>query len=165
MSAVVQRMELPRVPRRVPEWHERATCRLFGELDWHASAATKNGAVQLACKLICAACPVRLDCAIGALERGEPHGIWGGLDRADRTQLAREHGYPRPAVLPDHGTNARRVKHGCDCRPCRDAHALYERERRARGRARRASAAEAPQLRLNLAEHHRRYRRRTRRRG
>lgn len=128
--------ELPRVPWRVPEWHDSGACNLFDELDW--IEAKKNSPQALACKLICAACPVRFDCALGALERGEPHGIWGGLDRRDRTELAAKHGFPKPSVLPDHGTPARRKKHGCVCRPCRDAHALYEqmrREKQARLRA------------------------------
>jgi hypothetical protein len=96
--------------------------------------------------------------------------MWGGLDRKDRTEIAKEYGFPVPAVLPDHGTNARRVKHGCDCRPCKDAHALYERERRERARLRRQLAEEAvappppPQLRLDLGEYRARTRRRTRQR-
>lgn len=38
-------------------------------------------------------------------------------------------------MLPEHGTNARRVKHGCTCPDCKHAHALYEAERRAKARA------------------------------
>lgn len=129
--------DLPRVAYRVPDWHESAACRLFNELDWYVGAGKQNDAKRLACKLICSACPVRFECALGALERGEPHGIWGGLDRRDRTEIAARHGFPRPAVLPEHGTNARRVKHGCECRPCKDAHALYESERRERAERKR----------------------------
>ena len=29
-------------------------------------------------KTLCATCPARLDCLNGALERGEPWGVWGG---------------------------------------------------------------------------------------
>lgn len=29
-------------------------------------------------KSLCTSCPVRLDCLDGALERGEPWGVWGG---------------------------------------------------------------------------------------
>jgi len=29
-------------------------------------------------KSLCTTCPVRLDCLNGALERGEPWGVWGG---------------------------------------------------------------------------------------
>ncbi|GLZ34872.1 hypothetical protein Lesp02_70590 [Lentzea sp. NBRC 105346] len=127
-------VELPRIPWRVPDWHADSACRLFPELDW---VEAKPGSAQaFACRIVCAACPVRWQCAEDALKRGEPHGISGGLDKQDRKALAREYGFPPPTVLPDHGTNARRVKHGCDCVPCKAAHALYERERRARKRAR-----------------------------
>lgn len=33
--------------------------------------------VELA-KAVCQRCPVRRDCLAGALERGEPWGVWGG---------------------------------------------------------------------------------------
>ena len=39
--------------------------------------ATHGRALDLA-KELCAACPVRRGCLSGALERGEPHGVWGG---------------------------------------------------------------------------------------
>lgn len=138
--------ELPRVPWRVPDWHETAACRLFPELDW--VEAKPDTPEAFACTIVCAVCPVRFACAEGALKRGEPHGIWGGLDRADRKIVAKEYGFPKPSVLPEHGTNARRVKHGCDCGPCKDAHALYERERRAKKRAKAAWAG--PLLVLTL---------------
>lgn len=172
---------MPRVPWAVPDWHNAgAACRLFPELDrpevtdpneyveiapgirehkviakafnaWHNS---KPGSPEeRAAKIICGGCPVRFDCALGALERGEPHGIWGGLDRKDRTELAVKHGFPKPAVLPDHGTPARRKKHGCTCRPCKDAHALSEqmrREKQARLRAE-LSAWNRPLLVLTVA--------------
>jgi hypothetical protein len=125
--------DLPRIPWRVPEWHESGACNLFPELDWIEAKA--KSAQALACKTICAACPVRYDCALSALERGEPNGIWGGLDRGERKKLAVEFGFPLPGDPPPHGTNSRRVKWGCECQNCKDAHALYERERRFRTRA------------------------------
>ncbi|MBP2331248.1 hypothetical protein JOF56_011633 [Kibdelosporangium banguiense] len=128
MSALA---EPPRIPREIPDWHDLSLCRLFPELDW----IDAKGDTATACRAICAVCPVRYACAVGSLERGEPWGIWGGLDRADRKLIAVEYGYPVPAMLPDHGTNARRVKHGCTCPDCKAAHALYEAERRARARA------------------------------
>jgi hypothetical protein len=127
--------EVPRLPREVPDWHdEGAACRLFPELRdaWHDS---KPGTPEnIAARVICSTCPVRMLCASGALERGEPWGIWGGLDRTDRKAIAIEYGYPLPAMLPDHGTNSRYAKHGCDCADCRHAHAVYEFDRRARAR-------------------------------
>ncbi|WP_051854708.1 WhiB family transcriptional regulator [Streptomyces sp. NRRL B-1347] len=38
-------------------------------------------------KGICSGCPVRMTCLQGALERDERHGIWGGLDYAERVDL------------------------------------------------------------------------------
>ncbi|MFE5568912.1 WhiB family transcriptional regulator [Amycolatopsis japonica] len=123
--------DLPRLPRVVPDWHDDgAACRLFPELDF----VEPKGPAALACRVICRACPLRLQCATDALERGEPWGIWGGLDRRDRKAVALELGYPAPAVLPEHGTNSRYAKHDCRCRECRDAHAVYEFDRRARAR-------------------------------
>lgn len=131
MVPVTAVAEPPRIPREIPDWHDDALCRLFPELDFVEAKGDK----ATACRAVCAVCPVRLACALGSLERGEPWGIWGGLDRADRKAIAAEHGYPVPAMLPEHGTNARRVKHGCTCPDCKAAHALYEAERRAKARA------------------------------
>ncbi|MBS1847057.1 MAG: WhiB family transcriptional regulator [Actinobacteria bacterium] len=38
-------------------------------------------------KDICATCPVRRDCLDYALMIREPHGIWGGLNEAERREL------------------------------------------------------------------------------
>lgn len=119
-------VDLPRIPRTVPDWHERGACQLFPELDW----IDATGAAKLACRIVCAACPVRFVCARDALERGEPWGMWGGLDRQDRRAVALEFGYPPPAVLPEHGTNSRYAKHKCHCPECRAAHTIYESQRR-----------------------------------
>lgn len=123
--------ELPRLPRSVPEWHDDgAACRLFPELvdAWHD--AKPGSARKRACRLICSGCPVRFVCARDALERGEPHGMWGGLDRKDRKQVALEFGFPPPVVLPEHGTNSRYAKHECRCWDCCNAHTVYESARR-----------------------------------
>ncbi|TDP90525.1 WhiB family transcriptional regulator [Labedaea rhizosphaerae] len=122
--------EYPRLPRAIPSWHGEAACRLFPELAdlWHDAKA--KSAEDLAVRLICAGCPVRFQCAVGALERGEAYGIWGGLDRRDRKAIALKYGYPIPAVVPEHGSDARYKKHGCRCPECKDGHARYEAERR-----------------------------------
>lgn len=127
-------VEYDRIPRSVPAWHGDGLCAAFPGLAdaWHD--AKPGSAEDTAARLICAACPVRLACATGALRHGEPWGIWGGLDRRDRKALAVQYGYPVPAMLPEHGTNARRVKHGCTCPLCKEAHARYEFERRAKAR-------------------------------
>ncbi len=38
-------------------------------------------------KAICASCPVRRSCLEYALRIREPHGIWGGLNEAERRSL------------------------------------------------------------------------------
>lgn len=125
-------VEVPRVAREVPYWHDDALCREVSGLDW---IEAKRGSVEeQACRLICSACPVRLDCAVGALERRESWGVWGGLTRDDRKAIAARYGYLPPGDPPAHGTNARRVKWGCNCLECRQAHALYEAMRRERVR-------------------------------
>ncbi|MBK1788804.1 WhiB family transcriptional regulator [Prauserella cavernicola] len=123
-------VELPRIPRQVPDWHAQGACQLFPELDW----VEAKGPAALACRVVCAACPVRARCATEALERGEPWGMWGGLDRRDRKAIALEYGFPLPAVLPEHGTNSRYAKHECRCPECTTAHAVYEADRRATAR-------------------------------
>lgn len=127
--------DLPRIPREVPDWHARAACQLFPELRDAFHDAKPGTPEHLAARIICAACPVKLECATSALERGEPWGMWGGLDRADRKAIAAQHGYPVPAMVPDHGTDARYKKNGCRCPDCKRAHAVYEFDRRARARA------------------------------
>jgi hypothetical protein len=123
---------IPRVQRSVPDWHELGNCRMFPELDF--VEAKPGTAEALACRALCAACPVALECATGALERRERWGIWGGLDYADRKAVAAEFGYEQPGDPPEHGTNSRRVKWGCTCPDCKAGHALYEAERRANAR-------------------------------
>lgn len=95
---------------------------------WHSD----NPASRLAARTLCAACPVRLACAVGALERAELYGVWGGLDRRDRREVARRHGYPLPGAS-QHGTRSAYVA-GCRCTDCRRAHATYEHQRRVKGR-------------------------------
>ena len=122
------------MPWKVPDWHEDGACRNHPDLDWIGARPGSAAAEQA--KAVCiGGCPVRAECALGALERGEPWGVWGGLDRKERTALAKEHGYPVPGIRPEHGERARYVKWGCRCRPCKDGHALYEFERRAKARA------------------------------
>jgi WhiB family redox-sensing transcriptional regulator len=38
-------------------------------------------------KAICQECPVRQECLHYALDVGEPHGIWGGLNESERRGL------------------------------------------------------------------------------
>jgi len=57
--------------------------------------ATHGRALELA-KELCAACPVRAECLAQALERGEPHGVWGGQIFVDGAVVAAKRGPGRP---------------------------------------------------------------------
>lgn len=115
----------PATARRIPTWHDRAACREHDPAaDWHTASPARS----LRARIVCASCPVRFDCALDALERGEAHGIWGGLDVRDRRAVAAEYGYPPPSGTR-HGTRSCYVA-GCRQPPCRRAHATYEHNRR-----------------------------------
>lgn len=135
--------DIPRVPREVPDWHAIGNCRQYPQLDFiHPGAVDSfdqptpqaRKTAELACRIICSTCPFRLACAVGALERRERWGIWGGLDYQDRKKIAAKFSYEPPGDPPPHGTNSRRVKWNCDCTECKAAHALYESMRRERVR-------------------------------
>jgi WhiB family redox-sensing transcriptional regulator len=49
-----------------------------------------------AAQALCATCPVRALCLAGALERREPHGVWGGQILLDGAVVAAKRGRGRP---------------------------------------------------------------------
>jgi WhiB family redox-sensing transcriptional regulator len=57
--------------------------------------ATHGQALELA-KELCSGCPVREECLAQALERGEPHGVWGGQILLDGAVVATRRGPGRP---------------------------------------------------------------------
>ena len=90
---------------------------------------------------VCASCPVRLECAAAALEdltRVEEHTMRGGLTPDELVDLAKALGRPWRRRA-QHGTRSRYVA-GCRCDLCRDAHRVYEHERRLWARSRRRAA-------------------------
>lgn len=56
---------------------------------------TYGRALDLA-KELCATCPIREACLSAALERGEPHGVWGGQVLIDGAIVATRRGPGRP---------------------------------------------------------------------
>lgn len=77
---------------RVEEgWQARAACRGPQASVFYPPAHQERKEERLArereAKAICAACPVRRPCLEYALRIREPHGIWGGLNEAERKQL------------------------------------------------------------------------------
>lgn len=112
---------------RPPAWTQSAACAdHWADLDWIDPTPSQ----ARRCRALCAGCPVRRTCLITALTAAEPWGIWGGLDPTERAVLAQTLGLPVPTVLPLHGFRARYAKHGCRCRACRNAHAVYAHQRR-----------------------------------
>ena len=71
----------------VPSWHDDAACASIDPELWfpEVGAAASTGAARA----VCAACPVRTECLTAALERGEQHGIWGGLTTRERRALTK----------------------------------------------------------------------------
>jgi WhiB family transcriptional regulator, redox-sensing transcriptional regulator len=51
-------------------------------------------------KALCGVCPVRSACLAGALERGEPHGVWGGALFLYGTIIAEKRPRGRPRKSP-----------------------------------------------------------------
>lgn len=47
-------------------------------------------------KALCGPCPIRRACLAGAIERGEPWGVWGGEVFVDGAVVARKRGRGRP---------------------------------------------------------------------
>jgi WhiB family redox-sensing transcriptional regulator len=51
-------------------------------------------------KTLCGACPVRIECLAGALNRAEPWGVWGGELFVHGTIVARKRPRGRPRKNP-----------------------------------------------------------------
>ncbi len=68
-----------------PAWHDRAAC--IGQVDLFFRGSP-HAAEQTA--VICAACPVRVDCFDYAMADPELVGFWAGTTARDRQHLWRE---------------------------------------------------------------------------
>jgi WhiB family redox-sensing transcriptional regulator len=51
-------------------------------------------------KALCADCPIRTSCLLGALERREPWGVWGGEVFVDGVVVPHKRGRGRPRKHP-----------------------------------------------------------------
>jgi WhiB family redox-sensing transcriptional regulator len=73
------------------QWQLKASCRGPQALVFFPPSYVERKEERLGrereAKAICRACPVREDCLGYALRIQEPHGIWGGLNEAERKQL------------------------------------------------------------------------------
>ena len=78
----------------IPGWQFRAACRgedsaLFFAPS-HFERKHEKDAREARAKALCDQCPVRGDCLDYALRIREPHGVWGGLNEAERRAVLRE---------------------------------------------------------------------------
>ncbi|MDA8367600.1 MAG: WhiB family transcriptional regulator [Actinomycetota bacterium] len=76
----------------VESWQVRASCR-GPQADMffppaHPERKEERARRESQAKQICRTCPVCTDCLEYAIRIREPHGIWGGLNEAERKQLA-----------------------------------------------------------------------------
>jgi WhiB family redox-sensing transcriptional regulator len=82
---------LAQVPSDVVwQWQERGTCRTADPtLFFHPQ--NERGLARArrdrSAKAVCAACPVRIECADYAIRAREPYGVWGGLTEEDREAI------------------------------------------------------------------------------
>ena len=112
-------------------WQDDASCKGRPTRFWFATTMPPELMVGRAVagdpyaygRSICNRCPVREACLTYALEAGERHGLWGGLDEAERHALRKRTKPVRKA--PDHGTERGYKQHkrlGEDaCQPCVEA--------------------------------------------
>lgn len=99
------------------DWRARAAC--AGSDDpggWFANPAAAPERVALA-QATCRTCPVQENCLDEAMRLGEQHGIWGGLDPADRADL----GLVAVSVesCADEGVRVSQERHRRGCLPAK----------------------------------------------
>ena len=79
----------------VNEVHRSGGAIPCAEFDADLWFAERPEQVELA-KTLCGQCPLRQECLAGALERGEPWGVWGGQLVVEGAIVARKRGRGRP---------------------------------------------------------------------
>lgn len=82
-------------PSRIT-WQDRAACRGPQAVVFFPPASFERKSDRLErerrAKAICAECTARPECLDYALQIREPHGVWGGLNESERSQLLQQAG-------------------------------------------------------------------------
>lgn len=71
-------------------WQEHGSCRDADPLlFFHPQNERGSSRIRRdrAAKMVCAGCPVRMECADYAVRAREPYGVWGGLSEEDREHI------------------------------------------------------------------------------
>ena len=72
-------------------WRVAALCRCDDAAHFfapnHVEHKPEKDFREAQARAICAQCPVRTLCLDYAVENGEPHGIWGGLNELQRARM------------------------------------------------------------------------------
>jgi WhiB family redox-sensing transcriptional regulator len=72
------------------DWQRRGACRGRDSAQFFhpdGERGSSRARREQAAKRVCAACPVRPECAAHALLVQEPYGVWGGLTETERLRL------------------------------------------------------------------------------
>jgi WhiB family transcriptional regulator, redox-sensing transcriptional regulator len=72
------------------EWQVNGLCRGRDSIQFFhpdGERGSSRNRRELRAKELCAACPVRAQCAAHALKAHEPYGVWGGFTEAERLRL------------------------------------------------------------------------------
>lgn len=71
-------------------WQEHGSCRVADPLLFfhpQNERGSSRSRRDRAAKIVCAGCPVRMECADYAVRAREPYGVWGGLSEDDREHI------------------------------------------------------------------------------
>lgn len=91
----------PYTPKPAAEWRPQAACRDFTPQERDDLFFPERGGSTVAGKLVCAGCPVRLDCVYA--HSAEKFGVFGGLGERQRRAL-RAHIKAQGGEVPNLGT-------------------------------------------------------------
>jgi WhiB family redox-sensing transcriptional regulator len=72
------------------DWQRRGACRGRDSAQFFhpdGERGSSRARREEAAKRVCAACPVRPECAAHALTVQEPYGVWGGFTETDRLRM------------------------------------------------------------------------------